>query len=214
MNEEWKDIEGYDGRYQVSNLGNVRRIEYSLITVKGYIFKYPTKNLKLQRQSEGYLQVGLTKDGIKKKKYVHNLVAEAFIPNPHNLPEINHKDYDKTNNNVNNLEWCTHQYNIQDMLKHYDVNLHEKKYCIDCGKEISFYAIRCLSCENKQRIRNNKHIPTRDILKELIRNNTFTKIGEMFNVSDNAVKKWCDRYHLPRLKKVINNYSDEEWLLI
>jgi predicted ATP-dependent serine protease len=87
-----------------------------------------------------------------------------------------------------------------------------KYYCVDCGKEISKYAIRCVDCENKNRI-TEKPV-TREELKKLIRNFPFTTIATKFGVTDNAIRKWCDSYNLPRTKTVIKKYSDEEWELI
>ena len=101
MEEIWKDIKGFEGKYQVSNLGRVR----GFVRVKGKILSY-------HPSSDGYLRAELRKDGKKIRFYVHRLVAQAFISNPDNLPEVNHKDEDKTNNKVDNLEWCTHEYNI------------------------------------------------------------------------------------------------------
>lgn len=104
MEEIWKDIEGYEGKYQVSNLGRVRSLNYN-----------HTGEIKLLKQSTnkyGYKLVGLCKNGKEKKYQVHRLVAIAFIPNPNNLPIINHKDEDSSNNNVDNLEWCTQEYNV------------------------------------------------------------------------------------------------------
>lgn len=95
MIEIWKDIVGYEGLYQVSNLGRIRN---SSIVLKQYT-------------QFGYNYVGLWKDKKCKKFRVHRLVAQAFIPNPHNFPHINHKDENKTNNCVDNLEWCTPKYN-------------------------------------------------------------------------------------------------------
>ena len=86
-------------------------------------------------------------------------------------------------------------------------------YCIDCGKIISQGATRCDACSrvSKRYITNR---PTREELKNLIRNKPFTKIGKMFNISDNAVRKWCDSYHLPRKSSEIKKYTDEDWELI
>lgn len=84
-----------------------------------------------------------------------------------------------------------------------------KKYCIDCGKPISDGSTRCLECQAKTRI-TEKPV-TREELKKLIRTKPFTKIGELYGVSDNAIRKWCARYNLPTKKKDIGAYSDEEW---
>lgn len=88
-----------------------------------------------------------------------------------------------------------------------------QNYCIDCGKEIFKSSTRCVACENARRRKNSNEI-SRDALKNLIRNKTFTEIGKQFNVSDNAVKKWCKKYNLPHLKSEIKKYSDEEWMKI
>lgn len=101
MIEEWKDIKGYEGLYQVSNLGRVKSLKFG----KERILK-PIKN------TVGYMQVSLCKYGKIKKFTVHNILAEVFIQNPENKPEVNHIDEDKTNNMVSNLEWCTRKENV------------------------------------------------------------------------------------------------------
>ena len=105
-NEIWKDIKGYEGFYKVSNLGRIKSFHNNTkITNKDSCLK-PTSN------STGYLVVTLYKTGERRKKYlVHRLVAEAFIDNPNNYEMVNHKDECKTNNNVENLEWCDVAYN-------------------------------------------------------------------------------------------------------
>lgn len=86
------------------------------------------------------------------------------------------------------------------------------KYCVDCGKQISKDATRCVNCENKRRQKEfTQNLIDRNKLKHLIRTTPFTTIGAMYNVSDNAVRKWCDKLNLPRKKSEIKKYSDEEW---
>lgn len=85
-------------------------------------------------------------------------------------------------------------------------------HCIDCGKQIDYNAIRCPECAAKARRVCER--PSREKLKYLIRTKPFTTIGKQFGVQDNTIRKWCITEHLPNTKKEINNYSDEEWLLI
>ena len=106
MKEEWKDIAGYEGYYEISNCGMVR----SLFDNHEKRREKP-KILKPCKCRGGYLHIGLHKDGKGKYFMIHRLVTEAFLPNPSNLPFINHKDEDKTNNCVGNLEWCSVVYN-------------------------------------------------------------------------------------------------------
>lgn len=103
--EEWKDIEGYEGLYQVSNLGRVKSLG------NGSSNNSKERILKSYKNNNGYLRVFLCKEQIRKIYLVHRLVASAFIPNTDNLPQVNHIDEDKTNNRVDNLEWCDIKYN-------------------------------------------------------------------------------------------------------
>ena len=98
--EYWKPVVGYEGLYEVSNFGRVKSLKFG-----------KEKILKPVTNTFGYLQVTLCKNNKKKLVTVHRLVAEAFLPNPHNYSCVNHKDENKQNNNVSNLEWCSAQYN-------------------------------------------------------------------------------------------------------
>lgn len=110
MQEIWADIRGYEGLYQVSNLGRVKSLERVTISKNGK--RYTCQELCLRFGNiKGYKFVVLRKDCKSHQVLVHRLVAQAFIPNPDNLPEVNHKDENPSNNCVENLEWCTHKYN-------------------------------------------------------------------------------------------------------
>lgn len=110
-NEIWKDIPGYEGIYQVSNFGRVKSVErYSNDNKRKRLLK--EKILKQGNHKLGYKNIHLVKDGVEKILSIHRLVALAFIPNPDNLPFINHKDENRSNNYLDNLEWCTQKYNV------------------------------------------------------------------------------------------------------
>lgn len=107
--EIWKDIVGYEGYYQVSNLGRVRSVDRVIFSKNGAAYHYKQKIRKFSKNAKGYLNVSLTKGCITKTYLVSRLVAIAFIPNPNNLPQVGHKDdsRNKENNCVDNLYWTT-----------------------------------------------------------------------------------------------------------
>lgn len=106
---KWKDIEGYEGLYQISDTGIVKSLARVRKTSSFYIQKERFLNNNVK--DNGYLYVILCKNGTKKQFFVHRLVANAFICNPNEYPIVNHKDENPQNNNVENLEWCTYHYN-------------------------------------------------------------------------------------------------------
>lgn len=120
MIEKWRDILGYEGYYQISNYGRVRSLDRYVIAnknggkklLKGRFMKL-TKVKGRENDTSKYYVVNLRKCGENKVCLVHRLVAEAFLENPFNLPEVNHKDGNKEHNFVNNLEWCTYSENNQ-----------------------------------------------------------------------------------------------------
>ena len=110
--EVWKDIKDYEGLYQGSNLGRARSLDRWVKSINGSVRFCKGRILKPCTTKDGYLLVNLCKNGKIKSFLVHRLVAEVFIDNPDNLPQVNHKDENKLNNNAENLEWCSSSYNI------------------------------------------------------------------------------------------------------
>ena len=109
MVEQWRPVRGYEGKYIVSNKGNVMSVPRTYIDKTGREYTVDGVTLSKCDDARGYERVRFGKSGMAR---VHRIVAEAFIPNPLNLPEVNHKDGNKKNNCVENLEWVTHQGNV------------------------------------------------------------------------------------------------------
>ena len=110
-NEIWKSVEGYEGLYQVSSYGRVRSLDRMVINSDGVKRLFKGRILKPNKVRNGYLKIQLSKSGKVNGALIHRLVAQSFIQNPDNLPIINHKDENKTDNHVENLEWCDSKYN-------------------------------------------------------------------------------------------------------
>jgi hypothetical protein len=144
MEEVWKDIVGYEGIYQISNLGRVKSLER--ISPQGHKLVETIRNT--YDNGCGYLYIDLYDNNAKRNKFsIHRIVATAFIDNPNGLPCVNHKDENKKNNCADNLEWCTHKYNnnygnhgIKASLAHKGKNMgadhigSRKVICITTGK--------------------------------------------------------------------------------
>ena len=178
MQEIWKDIEGYEGLYQVSNKGRVKSLSRLVVRVgkPNYITK--EKILKCSElKGTGYPAVSLGSNNNFKSMLVHRLVAQAFIPNPDNLPEINHIDNNKNNNHVNNLEWCNRLYNERQKPKHisgYPAKPIEQIDVITNEIIAEFESIS--DCERKL------HINSATIRKHIENNNVITKFGNTFKL--------------------------------
>jgi hypothetical protein len=128
MQEEiWKDISGYEGLYQISNYGKVKSFKKEKNF--GHLLSFSINH-------KGYYQIVLTKNKKPKNWLVHRLVALVFIPNPNNLPQVNHKDTNKTNNCVENLEWITNEDNIKHAWEH---NLFPKGNERKCCRKVNQY---------------------------------------------------------------------------
>lgn len=146
MIEEWRDVIGFEGAYQISNLGRVRSLDREIPYVNNgtpAILHYKGKVLKPKPDRDGYPRVSLKFGEKIKLAGIHRLVAQAFLPNPDNLPCVNHKDYHRDNNCVDNLEWCTVDYN-----NHYSENQERRPHSIyenrTAVKERLSHPVRCI----------------------------------------------------------------------
>lgn len=113
LKEVWKDIEGYEGLYQVSSYGRVKSLAKKLTRRDGIDVNYKERVLKPYNCDGGYQVVALYKNNDRTQVLVHRLVAQSFLDNPENKPEVNHIDFNTANNNLFNLEWTTRQENIR-----------------------------------------------------------------------------------------------------
>jgi hypothetical protein len=111
--EVWKDVKGYEGVYKISNFGRIRSLDRIVVQKDGREVPYKGKIRIPSLCVHGYFKISIQTKGFRKFVGVHRLVAKAFIPNPENLPFVNHKNGVKTDNRLENLEWCTASYNTQ-----------------------------------------------------------------------------------------------------
>lgn len=165
MEEVWKDIKGYEGKYQVSNLGRVK--------------SFPKKTYSKERiltpivNVDGYYVVDLCKDGNAKRYRINRLVAEAFIPNPDGLPQVGHKDETKTNNNVNNLEWTTPKENDNMPLRR------QRLSAVKQGVE-------------RNDMKRGKHRMAKMVVCDNIVYGCIKDCAEAYNVSDCSISYWLN----------------------
>jgi|SRR5690554_810142 len=164
MKEIWKDIPGFEGYYQASSLGRIKSVKRSVErrnNHKNGIWVYKSKIIKPRLSTWGYYQVSLYTEHGRNQPFVHRIIAFTFIENPRNKPQVNHKNGIKTDNRIENLEWCTHSEN--------------NKHAYDAGlkKGITKRKYK-LSDENVLYIRKNKNITGKELAKK-------------FNVSESAI---------------------------
>lgn len=199
-----------------------QRIQYLNIDISHFKLKTPIvrseENIFVENSTAS--QVTLRK-WYKKGKYtpyICDICGQESIWQGKELTLIlDHKNGINNDDRLENLHWvcpnCNAQLNTTNG-KNINHGKHIINTCIDCGKMISKKAIRCIDCEYKHKISNQIKKITREELKNLIRTTSFTEIGNKYGVSDNAIRKWCDKYDLPRKTSEIKVLTDEEWLKI
>ena len=128
-----KPVKGYEENYKISSAGVVYTVSHLAKSVHGGVHMVPAKKKKETVSKIGYPVVNLWKDGKGKLQFVHRLVAEAFLDNTRNLKYVNHKDGNKTNNNVSNLEWCTCSENVQHAYDTGLISKGDRVRCIETG---------------------------------------------------------------------------------
>lgn len=167
--EEWKDILGFEGLYRISNTGRVLSVKRT--------GRLQDKELKIAHDGNGYCYVVLRKNNKSFMRKIHRLVAQAFIPNNDNLPEVNHKDENKDNNNVDNLEWCTRKYNNS-----YGTRL-QKLSIAHKGKIVSD--------ETKRKISNSKSTPVKCIETGIIYQSA-NEASIHTGANSNSIRRVCN----------------------
>ena len=154
MKEIWKPVKDFEKYYMISNKGNLKSIikrQYSFKDKK-IIETKEEKYLKLTND-RGYEKIILSLNGKRYLKYIHRLVAEAFIPNPNNYKEVNHIDSDPSNNCVENLEWCDRKYNLNYMIKHQEEIKERNELRLEILENI-FYGIEFGNVENIEQVKS------------------------------------------------------------
>lgn len=224
MKEEWRTIEGADDKYSVSNLGNVKRNEhYTIVSPtsqhpNGAKMFYEEKEVKGYIDKEGYRIVYLQTSNKKITKKVHRLVAEAFIPNPNNLSQVNHKDENRLNNSVQNLEWCDAKYNAnhgtrKDKLRkisgiriaQYDLSGNLIKIWDSMSQASQYFGTKTTSCIR----RVCKKEPGRNTYKGFIWRYVDKKV-----IGDSSLKEQVLNNKDILLDLIINTLTTEEQILL
>ena len=197
-----KPVVGYEGYYEVDMYGNVYSVARTVqVNDNGRIYDKPVKEKKLtaSKHSCGYRTVALTRNGKTEQQYIHRIVAEAYIPNPQNLPFVNHKDEDKANNFVANLEWCTHEYNIT--------------YGTATERRVEKLKGKSLTDEHKEKIRQSnlgKHGQQRKVIcvDDGMVFGSYNEAGKHYGISPMTVKSCCERKSKGKVKTF--RYADGE----
>lgn len=188
MDENWKPVKNYEGYYEVSNKGNVRSLDRVIIYPDGHRQLHKGVLLSKQITTWGYEQVKLTRNKKITRKHVHDLVADAFIPNNDNLLEVNHKNHIKTDNCVDNLEWTTHEDNMKDLSRYLN-SKKTSKICPKCGGIKNHNSKYCKKCFKLAKAK----LTTEQLELCLKEGMSFADIEKKYNVSSKTIRIKCKK---------------------
>lgn len=208
----WKTHPKYTN-YLISNTGLIKSKERYIVYPDGHKQIHHEHIMNPHKSKWGYSMIKIAYKGKKITKQVNDLVAETFIPNPQNLPETHHIDYNKQNNNVENLKWVSHEFNMKDKSKHYHELLLKQNpsrteskdgkilyKCPFCNAPMNYKAALCTNCRKKYRKTHiNGYYITPEHLIAILNfyNGNFTKTGKLFDVTGNAIVNYLKRHSLP-----------------
>ncbi len=203
--EEFRSIEGYEGLYEVSNFGRVRSLDHESVNRDGVLRRYKGRVLKPAFDADGYLIVGLHKDGKSQTCRIHRLVMQAFTDNYNNLPQVDHKDGDRTNNHIDNLRWCTNEQNVRYSLdrrcttnkRHPPKTEYEKV----CYEEETWVDVEGTNGCYRVSSNGNVYSVERDLVKC---NGAVTRIG------GKMLKQWVNKQGAPMVTIVINGIKRQK----
>ena len=209
-----KDIPGFEGFYTVSSDGIIRSVDRFVNNQNGQSF-IRGRLIKASPDRTGYLRVGLSKNGKVKTFSVHRLIAEAFIDNPLGYTEVNHIDHNKLNNRIGNLEWCSRKENMQKMRTHYTsigtmCSFTKVNFCSICGKPFPTKKRNQKRC-SKDCVRKTsfeKFNLTSESLYAQLKELTFVELASKYGVTDNAVRKWCQKLNIPSRSSYYRKYKN------
>lgn len=210
--EEWRPVKGWESSYEVSNMGNVRSLDRVVIDKNGVRRSVYGRMFTKSKHTNGYYFVNLCRENSTLMRDVHRLVAEAFLQHDDYKNVVHHKDHNRTNNCVENLQWVTNYENmVESAIYHSSTHDYKDSHnllgthkCLDCGKLVRYKSVRCKPCAAKYIQRNYKsHKLTSDEVKDALITNrgNFTQAAKAFGMSDNALRKWCKKYGLPTRSK-------------
>lgn len=217
----WKEIYGFEDYLINSETQEIKsKDRYKKIIRDGKEYKRFFSGQIMRQYTDrcGYLTTRLSKNKKRKTVFVHVLMMRTFnpVPNMEKL-EVNHIDHNKLNNNLDNLEWCTHKENVNKMVDFYTNNpdkkpsqnylFNKEQYCKKCREKLSGKKSKTGLCEkcyqdNIKVVFDNYVITskgkiTKDELYQLLKENSFCAVGRIFNVSDNTIRKWCRGLNIP-----------------